>query len=278
MGILGRLSKPNVKDLAEKRDVEGLIRALGHWDGNVRNGAVFALRGMGESAFGSLTRALNDANWRIRAGAAAVFARSREPRAVEPLTSALRDEDARVRKQAAYTLDLMGDARATEPLLAAMRNNDYAAVAGAYSFFVMRGEPGTEDTLIKALNKHGDLSMARCLLNCRNEKLKNAAQGWLAMRGYRTVAAGTTPKVYELFSSEAEKATAFMFEQGSNVSFDEVFNIFFSPVRGAKGREPTPEEKASMDFRDDLFAAYFGRPGVWGGSKPAPIKKENASS
>ena len=80
---------PNVQKLAAKRDVEGLIKALGYEkDSDVRREAVEALGLIGDA------------------------------RAVEPLIARLGDEDSSVRYRAVEALGLIGDARAVEPLIA----------------------------------------------------------------------------------------------------------------------------------------------------------------
>jgi hypothetical protein len=58
-------------------------------------------------------------------------------------------------------------------------------IAGAATFFVARGEPDSEDALIEALAKFGDVNMARVLLNCGNSKLEAAADRWASGHGYR---------------------------------------------------------------------------------------------
>jgi len=67
--------KPNVEKLKENKDVEGLIKALGHKDHTVRSNAAIALGKIGDK------------------------------RAVEPLTQALKDKDSDFQEEAKMTLD-----------------------------------------------------------------------------------------------------------------------------------------------------------------------------
>jgi hypothetical protein len=56
------------------------------------------------------------------------------------------------------------------------------AVAGAFLFFIRRGEPGSEDAMIDALKEFGDRQMASAFQNCGNAKLEKAANAWRPLR------------------------------------------------------------------------------------------------
>ena len=60
-----------------------------------------------------------------------------------------------------------------------MSEHNVYAIAGAFQFFIERGEPGSEDALIEALNKSGNLNLAYALLGCGNLKLEREANRWL---------------------------------------------------------------------------------------------------
>jgi len=79
MGIFDKLFKPNVERLQEKKNVKGLIKALRHKDGYVREGAAGALGEIGDE------------------------------RAVEPLIRALKDEYSGVRERVAEALVKIGN-------------------------------------------------------------------------------------------------------------------------------------------------------------------------
>lgn len=93
---LFELFEPNVEKLKAKKDVDGLIKALGHRSSYVRKNAATAL--------GELY-------------AADDVMRTRDKRAVEPLINALKDEDEFVRSHAIEALEEIGDAMAVEPLI-----------------------------------------------------------------------------------------------------------------------------------------------------------------
>ena len=93
-------------------------------------------------------------------------------------------------KRAAGALGEIKDARAVELLINAFNEKDLETIAGAYSFFIRRGEQGTEAVLIEALNKYGFESMAIAFLNCGNSHLGEAAEKWAKENGYLII---TTP-------------------------------------------------------------------------------------
>jgi len=80
--------RPDVNELREKKDVEGLIRALGY-----------------------------ERSWHVRVNAAEALGELKDSRAVEPLLQALRDEDSGVRWSASAALGELKDTRAVDPLM-----------------------------------------------------------------------------------------------------------------------------------------------------------------
>jgi HEAT repeat protein len=98
--------------------------------------------------------------------------------AVEPLVAVLQSPDTRPRRLAAKALAQIKDPRAVNALLDALRRRDTAVVAGGYVFFVDYGQPGSEDTLIEALNQYNDEQMAEFMLNCGNSKVEAATRAW----------------------------------------------------------------------------------------------------
>jgi len=91
----------------------------------------------------------------------------------------LKDDKIGVRRNAAKALGEIEDPRVVEPLCDALKHKDLAVVAGAHEFFIRRGEPGTENILIRALNKYGNYNTAQAFVNSGNAKLKRAAKKWL---------------------------------------------------------------------------------------------------
>ena len=169
-GVLGGMGAPAVKPL---------IAALKDADRYVRGGAAIALGFIKDPrSVEPLIAALKDRDTTVRRNAAVALGQARDPRSVEPLIAALKDRDARVRKNAAGALEQIDDPRTVTALMTCWRESDFAAIAGASSFFIQRGQPDSEGTLIRALNAHGDAEMAVVFLNCGNPALRAAAVGW----------------------------------------------------------------------------------------------------
>ncbi len=147
--------------------VEPLIAALNGSDSLTREGAAMALGEIGNETGGD--------------------------HCVEPLIAALNDPDAGVRRVAAWALVRAAMTTGTgaqirhdavNALLDAMRKRELAVIAGASRFFIERGEPGSEEVLIQALNAQGNEWVAEDFLNCGNEALEAAAKKWVSGHGY----------------------------------------------------------------------------------------------
>jgi HEAT repeat protein len=146
----------------EPRAIVPLIAALKEPKPDAQHDIANAIARVGTSAVESVITALNDSNSKVRGGAADALgmivsefdANNHEPRAVNALLNALRE-----------------------------RNMD--VIAGAHVFFMARGEPGSENVLIEALNKSGGLLMAEAFLNCGNPKLENGGREWAQRHGYQ---------------------------------------------------------------------------------------------
>ena len=118
---------PNVEKMKARRDVNGLIKALGYKkDEYVR---WYTARALGEikdpRAVEPLIAALGDERSDVRQAAAEALGKIKDPRAVEPLIAALGDERSDMRQAAAKALGAIGDARAMEPLIAALKDAEW---------------------------------------------------------------------------------------------------------------------------------------------------------
>jgi len=69
-------------------------------------------------------------------------------------------------------------------LLTALREHNEKVIVGADNFFIKRGEPGSEDALIEALDKAGDQYMAADFMNSGNQKLQSAGDAWASRNNY----------------------------------------------------------------------------------------------
>jgi HEAT repeat protein len=210
----------------DARVVEPLIDALKDPDAGVRGSAAFTLGNIRDPrAVEPLMAGLKDSDPYFRGSAAVALGKIKDSRAVEPLIAALKDPDAGAREGAVEALGEIGEP-ATGPLITALKDtdphlrqnaaralghvkspgaasalmaawnaSDLEVIAGASSFFIERGEPGSEDTLIQALKAHGDPWTAMLFNNSGNAKLEAAGREWATANSQRfavTVPGGGT--------------------------------------------------------------------------------------
>jgi uncharacterized protein (UPF0147 family) len=137
------ISKPNIKELRKKLDVEGLIKALRYSDSRVRREAASALREIAEKK--TVTLALK--------------------KTVEPLIAALKDENVEVRKAAAHAFSTFGiyriidekDVKSVEDALKEILKDEDKNVAwgaaSALAVIPMSMELGKGERLVRQLEK-----------------------------------------------------------------------------------------------------------------------------
>jgi HEAT repeat protein len=125
-----------------------------------------------------LIQELKDENPIVRSKAAEALGDIKDSRAVEPLIAALKDKNKDVRFSSAGALGKIKDPRAIKPLIASLKDENLEIIAGAYTFFIKRGDSGSESLLIKALDRYGYSAMATDFLNCGNSALAEAAKKW----------------------------------------------------------------------------------------------------
>ena len=171
---------------------------------NVQSAAASALGEIGDSkAVEPLIAALEDKSSEVRKEAARALGKIGDTVAVEPLITKLKDEDSRVRQSTAYALgelaisyasqaDLRGgdttlktaieNPQATRVLNDAITGQDLDVLAGAYAYYIRKGQDGTEPLLEKAIYISGTKEMAVDFLNSGNQQLEQAAQNWAESR------------------------------------------------------------------------------------------------
>lgn len=189
------LSDPDVKleqlaadmlgQIKSSRGVDPLINALHSSDEGVRNAAADSLGLTGDKrAVEPLLALLGAPSESPRADAAEALGNIADPRAVSPLIAALKDQQPDVRRAAARALGKIDDPQAIATLEQALRDKNWEIVCAASSFYIRRGEAGSEDTLIEALNRVGGQEMAEVFLNSGNQKLEDAAREWASKNNY----------------------------------------------------------------------------------------------
>jgi HEAT repeat protein len=127
MALFGLLGPPNIEKLEAKRDVQGLIKALGYRKSSA-----------------------------IRKAAARALGQIKDTRAVEPLIGALKDEDRDVQEAAVDVLGQIGDTRAVEPLIAALKDGNWEVVLLAAARALGKiGDARAVEPLVVALKDSG---------------------------------------------------------------------------------------------------------------------------
>lgn len=151
-----RLFKPNVSKMKEKKDITGLVKALGDKEEQVRYNAVLALMTLGDaSVVNSLALALKDASSTVRVAAANAFAQNKKlqvSQAVMPLIEALGDDHGQVRRHAADALGAIGNPQSVNSLIKALSDCEYSSVrTSAANALGIIGDKRAVEPLINAL-------------------------------------------------------------------------------------------------------------------------------
>ena len=148
------LGKPDPWKLLKQKDLQGLLKALEHRDGDVRNGAAKALGLLGDSrGVEPLIAVLRDKDGDVRRSAAKSLGELGNSRAVEPLIAVLMSSDRYVHECAAIALGQLRDVRAAESLLrlVTMRQADTPAQWAAIAALEKLGDPSTIPALVAAV-------------------------------------------------------------------------------------------------------------------------------
>ncbi|MBN2380946.1 HEAT repeat domain-containing protein [candidate division WOR-3 bacterium] len=191
-------------ELGNPAAVNPLLNVLKKDDNrNVQGAAASALGEIGDTkAVEPLIEALDNKSSEVRKEAAKALGMIGDTTAVGPLILALKDDDSRVRQNSAYALGelaityntvsmrgsdstvttMVEHPRATGTLGTAIESEDLDVVAGAYAYYIRKGEDGTEDLLEKAIYIYGTREMAVDYLNSGNLQLEEAARYWAESR------------------------------------------------------------------------------------------------
>jgi len=187
-------------EIGDPSALKPLMKALEKDEnGNVQGAAAEALGGIGDAiAVDPLIEALDYKSSEARRGAAFALGKIGDTTAVGPLIITLKDDDSRVRHNSAFALgelaitytetSLRGTdstiitmnehPRALNTLNDAIQDENMDVIAGAYSFFIRKGEEGTEPLLEKAIYIYGTENMASDYLNSGHPQLEQAAKYW----------------------------------------------------------------------------------------------------
>ena len=66
----------------------------------------------------------------------------------------------------------------------ALKERDMPVIAGAFRFFIGRGQPDSEALLIEALKESGDAQMALGFITCGNSRLEASGRTWALQNRY----------------------------------------------------------------------------------------------
>jgi HEAT repeat protein len=125
MGLLGLFGPPNVENMKAKRDVKGLVKALGY-----------------------------EKDAAIRKSAARALGEIRDPMAVDPLIAASKDKNFDVQQSAILALGRIGDTRAVAHLAAILRNDISEAARQIAAWSLRQVGPAAIPSLGHALMDH----------------------------------------------------------------------------------------------------------------------------
>ena len=153
---------PDIMSMEEKRDIQGLIRALKNEDYLVRKDAAIALKKVGdETAVESLIESMKYEKWQddytvliaVRENSAEALGIIGDKRAIQPLIGTLiEDSDEEVRWKAAAALGKLNDESAVDALIAALKDKSWAVRRNATIALGDIGDEKGYEPLLSSIN------------------------------------------------------------------------------------------------------------------------------
>ena len=153
---------PDIMSMEEKRDIQGLIRALKNEDYLVRKDAAIALKKVGdETAVKSLIESMKYEKWQddytvliaVRENSAEALGIIGDKRAIQPLIGTLiEDSDEEVRWKAAAALGKLNDESAVDALIAALNDKSWAVRRNATIALGDIGDEKGYEPLLSSIN------------------------------------------------------------------------------------------------------------------------------
>lgn len=140
------LPSPDIKALKAAKDINGLIRLLGHKNFDIQWRSADALGSLGTTATLPLIAVLDHGNTAVRLGAIEALGTIRDQRSLKPLIFLLEhDQNVEVRWVAAIALGNLGIPEATGPLTRALKApNRYVRYGAAQALRTLSWEPGND--------------------------------------------------------------------------------------------------------------------------------------
>lgn len=153
---------PDIMSMEERRDIQGLIRALKNEDYLIRKDAAIALKKVGdETAVNSLIESMKYEKWQddytvliaVRENSAEALGIIGDERAIQPLIVALiKDSDEEVRWKAAAALGKLNDESAVDALIAALKDKSWAVRRNATIALGDIGDEKGYEPLLSSIN------------------------------------------------------------------------------------------------------------------------------
>ena len=153
MGLFG---PPNIEKMLSKRDIKGLIKALGYQqDKGVQKAASKALVKIGTDSVDPLIAWLMEGNDYVRCHAAETLGELSDPHTVKSLIVALTDNVKSVREAAATAIKNIGSP-AIDPLIVALKDDKWSIRKAAIEALSNLEDPRAVIPLIMMLNNKSD--------------------------------------------------------------------------------------------------------------------------
>jgi len=168
-------------EIHDARAIEPLIACEEGTNGGGYSSSAHALVKIGKPAVEPLIASLHlPGTQAIRA-----LGKIGDPRAIRPLIAKYRNSGGIREIDDAVTLALEEIGTPAEnAMLDALKDPEIARRTLVYDFFIARKIPGSEDALIRAFNRSGDVIVAARIVKCGNAKLESAGATWLTRHGY----------------------------------------------------------------------------------------------
>lgn len=171
----------------DKRVVNKLISSLNDKDAKVRELTLMCLYEIKEhQVVEGLLKALKDSDPGVQEKAIMGLMFIRDPKHIDIIFDLAKNEFGKVQKMA---LSYLGSINPKNDIFskAILSDNNLKKISNNYKLFIICGAGGTEEVLIYAMERFGNITMAEDFLNCGNNKLKQAAEKYADKHGYLTI-------------------------------------------------------------------------------------------
>lgn len=174
-------------DLGNSEAIKPLFNVILEKDTHLHEEIFEAFSRLGDAGIGALIASFKIPDKDVKVGAAKKLIEIGEP-AVNSLIFALKEEDYSIRWLSAATLCKLSHLPLVKRLVSEIDDDiseeDIEMASWAYPFYILMGVPGSDEIMVKALEKYGDEVMAEDFMNCGNKILADAAYKWAEDNGF----------------------------------------------------------------------------------------------